>query len=74
MAVAVAAGHGAAFAAVHKCVDPATKRTVLSDTPCLQEGPPTQAEIASQAKVAHDLEAAEEAQRAAAKADRQLLG
>ena len=38
MAVAVAAGHGAALAAVHTCVDSATKRTVLSDTPCPRRG------------------------------------
>jgi hypothetical protein len=73
MAVAVAAGHGAALAAVHTCVDSATKRTVLSDTPCPQEAPPTPAEIASQAKVAHDKQAAIDRQEAAAKADRQLL-
>jgi hypothetical protein len=74
MAAAIGAGQGAAVAAVHKCIDPATqRRTVLSDTPCPQEAGPTSAEIASQAKAAHDREVALEQQRAAAKADRQLL-
>jgi hypothetical protein len=73
MAVAVTAGHGAAFAAVHKCVDPATHRTVLSDTPCPQEAPPTPDELAARAKAAHDAEAAVQVQQAATKADRQLL-
>jgi hypothetical protein len=74
MAVAMSAGNGVAFATVHKCVDPATHRTVLSDTPCPQEAPPTPAEIAARAKAAQETEIAVERQRAAVKADHQLLG
>lgn len=74
MAAAACAGHGAAFAAVHKCIDPATqRRTVLSDTPCAQEAGPTPAEVAAQAKAARDKEILLEKQRAAASADRQLV-
>jgi hypothetical protein len=74
MAGAMCACHGAAFATVHKCIDPVTqRRTMASDTACPQEAGPTPAELASQAQAARDKAIASERQRAALRADQQLL-
>jgi hypothetical protein len=71
--VAIGAGHGVAWAKVYTCIDPVSHAKTISDTPCPQATGPTPGELASQAKVAHDKEIAEEIQQAAVKADKQLL-
>lgn len=72
-AAGIATCHGAAFGALHKCVDPVTKKVSVSDLECEPSRAPTAEEIAASAVVTHDLEIAKEAQQAAVRADRQLL-
>jgi len=73
IAVAGGAGHGAAFATVHKCVDPVTRVQTMTDSPCPQAAGPTPAEVAATATKRQAEAIATEIKRSAIRADEQLL-
>jgi hypothetical protein len=73
VAVALAAGPGAAFAKVYKCTDPVSRAQTLSDTPCPQAAGPTPGEVAANATRLQQEAIAAEIRQAAVRADRQLL-